>query len=71
MRLEVCCVIGMNDVGDSKTRYELVDKHASYRDCLLALKCVRLDVFGKVIGDRQTVSVHTLHARMRSNDVHG
>ena len=70
MRLEVRSLDGMNDVRNSETPNKLVDEHASYRDCLLVLQCVRLDVFGKVIDDCQNVSVSTLRARKRSNNVH-
>ena len=71
MRLEVRSLIGMNDVWDAETRNILIDEHAGYRDRLLVLQCVRLNVFSKVIDDCQNVSVSTLRAGKRANDVHG
>ena len=71
MRLKVCSLIGMADVRDAKTRNTLVDQHAGYRDRLLVLQCVRVNVFSKVIDDCQYVSVSTLRARKRANNVHG
>ena len=70
LRLKICTLIGMNDVRDTETRNKLVDKHAGYRDSLLILQCGRLNVFSKIIDDCQNVSVSTLHARKRANDVH-
>ena len=70
MRLEVCFLIGMNDVGDAKMRNELVDRHANYLGCLFVLQYVRLNGFNKVIDDGQNVSVPALLARKRGNDVH-
>ena len=71
MGLIVGSLIGMKDVGDTTTRFELVDNHAGYRDCLLVLQCLRLKVFCKVIDDGIIVSVPTLRAPKRSNNVHG
>ena len=61
----------MSDVREAETRNKLVDEYAGYGDCLLVLQCVRLNVLGEVIDDCQNVSVSTLRARKRTNDVHG
>ena len=71
MRLEVCSLIGMNDVWDAETRNKLVDEYAGYRDSHLVLQCVPLNVFSKLIDDCQNISVSKLRARKRANNVHG
>ena len=71
MRLKVRSLFGMNDVRDAKSRNELIDEHTGYRDCLMVLQCVRLNVFGEMIDDCQNVWVSTLRSRKRANDVHG
>ena len=70
MRLEVRSLIGMNDVWDALMQKKLVEESAGYGDCLLVLQCVRLKVFCEVIDKCQNVSVSTLLARKRTNNVH-
>ena len=70
MRLDVCYLLGMNDVWYAETRNKLVEL-AGNNQCLFVLQCVRLDLFCEVIDDWKNVSVFTLSAWKQANSVHG